>query len=164
MCSIIRIRVYTRIRNIVRGNPRISLCWKCEFINILLNRVRICEFYNISLVPLSIPPYYIPCKIDILKRYCISFSELSIYNLSPEDIFSATLWGGLQRNLRIMGTLTALYLQFNRSFRMNDLPQIALNTAIISKELNQLSLANFLNDNVSQALEDKLTYLWKPWF
>ena len=67
--------------------------------------------------------------------------------------------GGLQRNLRIMGTLTALYLQFNRSFRMNDLPQIALNTAIISKELNQLSLANFLNDNVSQALEDKLTYL-----
>ena len=58
-----------------------------------------------------------------------------------------------------MGTLTALYLRFNRSFRMNDLPQIALNTAIISKELNQLSLANFLNDNVSQALEDKLTYL-----
>ena len=103
--------------------------------------------------------HYIPCKIDILKRYCISFSELSIYDMSPEDIFSATLWGGLQRNLRIMGTLTALYLRFNRSFRMNDLPQIALNTAIISKELNQLSLANFLNDNVSQALEDKLTYL-----
>ena len=67
--------------------------------------------------------------------------------------------GGLQRNLRIMGTLTALYLRLNRSFRMNDLPQIVLNTAIISKELNQLSLANFLNDNVSQALEDKLTFL-----
>lgn len=67
--------------------------------------------------------------------------------------------GGLQRNLRIMGTLTALYLRLNRSFRMNDLPQIVLNTAIISKELNQLSLANFLNDNVSQALEDKLTNL-----
>jgi hypothetical protein len=58
-----------------------------------------------------------------------------------------------------MGTLTALYLRLNRSFRMNDLPQIVLNTAIISKELNQLSLANFLNDNVSQALEDKLTNL-----
>ena len=42
---------------------------------------------------------------------------------------------------------------------MNDLPQIVLNTAIISKELNQLSLANFLNDNVLQALEDKLTNL-----
>jgi hypothetical protein len=95
----------------------------------------------------------------VIKKYCISFSELSVYDLSPEDIFSATLWGGLQRNLRIMGTLTALYLQLNRSFRMNDLPQIVLNTAIISKELNQLSLANFLNDNVSQALEDKLTNL-----
>ena len=103
--------------------------------------------------------HYIPCKIDVIKKYCISFSELSVYDLSPEDIFSATLWGGLQRNLRIMGTLTALYLRLNRSFRMNDLPQIVLNTAIISKELNQLSLANFLNDNVSQALEDKLTNL-----
>ena len=103
--------------------------------------------------------HYIPCKIDVIKEYCISFSELSVYDLSPEAIFSATLWGGLQRNLRIMGTLTALYLRLNRSFRMNDLPQIVLNTAIISKELNQLSLANFLNDNVSQALEDKLTNL-----
>ena len=103
--------------------------------------------------------HYIPCKIDTMKKYCNSFSELSVYDISAEDIFSATLWGGLQRNLRIMGTLTDLYLRFDRSFRMHDLPQIVMNTAMISQELNQVSLTNFLNDNVMQTLEDKLVNL-----
>jgi hypothetical protein len=94
-----------------------------------------------------------------MKKYCNSFSELSVYGISAEDIFSATLWGGLQRNLRIMGTLTELYLRLNRSFRMHDLPQIVMNTAVISRELNQESLTNFLNDNVLQILEDKLVNL-----
>ena len=52
-----------------------------------------------------------------------------------EDIFKATLWGGLQRNLRIMGTLTELYIFSKRAFRMKDLPQIVSNTALLSKEL-----------------------------
>lgn len=103
--------------------------------------------------------HYIPCKLDIIRKYCDSFSELSVYGISTEDIFRATLWGGLQRNLRIMGTLTELYLRLNRSFRMRDLPQIVSNTAIISMELNQVSLANFLNNNVLQALENKLANL-----
>ena len=103
--------------------------------------------------------HYIPCKIDTIKKYCRSFSKLSAYDLSTEDIFSATLWGGLQRNLRIMGTLTELYLRLNRSFRMHDLPQIVMNTATISRELSQVNLANFLEDNVLQTLESKLETL-----
>jgi len=103
--------------------------------------------------------HYIPCKIDTIKKYCSIFSDLSVYDISAEDIYSATLWGGLQRNLRIMGTLTELYLRLNRSFRMHDLPQIVINTAMISQELNQVSLTNFLNDNVLQTLEDKLVNL-----
>ena len=39
---------------------------------------------------------------------------------------------------------------------MHDLPQIVSNTAKISMELNQVSLANFLNNNVLQTLETKL--------
>ena len=70
--------------------------------------------------------------------------------------YRSTLWGGLQRNLRIMGTLTELYINFNRSFRMNDLPQIVSNTALLSKELNQVKLANFLLEDVSENLEKEL--------
>ena len=103
--------------------------------------------------------HYIPCKIDTIKKYCNIFSELSVYDISADDIYSATLWGGLQRNLRIMGTLTELYLRFNRSFRMHDLRQIVINTAVISQELNQASLSNFLNDSIMQTLEAKLANL-----
>ena len=129
------------------------------------NELALIDFQDMCFGPIGIDlagiliDHYTPCKIDTIKKYCNSFSELSVYGISAEDIFSATLWGGLQRNLRIMGTLTELYLRLNRSFRMRDLPQIVLNTAIISKELNQVSLANFLNDNVSQTLSDKLANL-----
>ena len=103
--------------------------------------------------------HYIPCDVDTLKDFCNIFSELSIYKLTPEEVYCATLWGGLQRNLRIMGTLTELYLKSDRSFRLKDLPQIVSNTAILSNELQQTSLTNFLQDAVSKALKKELSIL-----
>ena len=100
--------------------------------------------------------HYIPLNLATLKKYCNCFAELSIYNISAEDVYRSTLWGGLQRNLRIMGTLTELYVNFKRSFRMNDLPQIVSNTALLSKELNLVQLANFLLEDVSENLEKEL--------
>ena len=100
--------------------------------------------------------HYIPLNLATLKKYCNSFAEISIYDISAEEVLRSTLWGGLQRNLRIMGTLTELYINFNRSFRMNDLPQIVSNTALLSKELNQVKLAHFLLEDVSEKLEKEL--------
>ena len=39
---------------------------------------------------------------------------------------------------------------------MNDLPQIVFNTALLSKELNQVKFANFLLEDVSENLEKEL--------
>ena len=39
---------------------------------------------------------------------------------------------------------------------MNDLPQIVSNTALLSKELNLVQLANFLLEDVSENLEKEL--------
>lgn len=103
--------------------------------------------------------HYTPCDVDTLKDFCNIFSELSIYKLTPEEVYCATLWGGLQRNLRIMGTLTELYLKSDRSFRLKDLPQIVSNTAILSNELQQTGLTNFLQDAVSKALKKELSIL-----
>jgi len=100
--------------------------------------------------------HYIPLNLATLKKYCNCFAEISIYDISAEDVYRSTLWGGLQRNLRIMGTLTELYVNFKRSFRMNDLPQIVSNTALLSKELNLVQLANFLLEDVSENLEKEL--------
>jgi len=103
--------------------------------------------------------HYIPCDLDVLKNYCKFFAEISIYEISSEEMYRAALWGGLQRNLRIMGTLTELYLKFNRPFRMKDLPQIVSNTVILSFEVGETSLAQFLQDNVLQILDKKLAVL-----
>jgi aminoglycoside/choline kinase family phosphotransferase len=91
-----------------------------------------------------------------MKAHCNTFANLSTYDLSAEEIYRATCWGGLQRNLRIMGTLTNLYLRFNRPFRMKDLPQILANTITLSLALNQEALATFLQDKVSPVLSKKL--------
>ena len=101
--------------------------------------------------------HYIACDLELMKVHCNTFANLSSYGLSAEEIYSATCWGGLQRNLRIMGTLTNLYLRFDRPFRIKDLPQILANTITLALALNQEALAIFLKDKVSPALTTKLT-------
>ena len=59
--------------------------------------------------------HYIELDLKVLKKYTDIFAELSSYGLSPEETLESTCWGALQRNLRIMGTLTSLYLRSNRS-------------------------------------------------
>jgi aminoglycoside/choline kinase family phosphotransferase len=100
--------------------------------------------------------HYVDCDLEVLRNYCSTFSEISCYDLSADDVYHATCWGGLQRNLRIMGTLTNLFLRFNRPFRMKDLPQILANTITLSLALNQKPLAGFLQDQVAPELHKKL--------
>ena len=100
--------------------------------------------------------HYVDCDLEVLRNYCSIFSEMSCYDLSADDVYHATCWGGLQRNLRIMGTLTNLFLRFNRPFRMKDLPQILANTITLSLALNQKPLAGFLQDQVAPELHKKL--------
>jgi hypothetical protein len=95
----------------------------------------------------------------MLRRHCSTFAEISCYDLSADDVYNATCWAGLQRNLRIMGTLTNLYLRFDRTFRLKDLPQILANTITLSFALNQKPLAAFLQDKVAPELHKKLESL-----
>ena len=46
---------------------------------------------------------------------------------SENDFFEFLRWGTIQRNLRILGTLSNLYLTKNRTFRLKDLPMILSN-------------------------------------
>ena len=100
--------------------------------------------------------HYVDCDLKILRSHCSTFAELSSYDLSSDDVYHATCWGGLQRNLRIMGTLTNLYLRFDRPFRLKDLPQILENTITLSSALSQKPLAAFLQDKVAPELHKRL--------
>ena len=57
---------------------------------------------------------------DSLKRYI----EIMEINVSINEAFEWVRWGAIQRNMRILGTLSKLYTNDNRAFRLKDLPAI----------------------------------------
>ena len=72
-----------------------------------------------------------------------------------ETIYEYAVWGGIQRNLRILGTLSNLYLQNGRTFRLPDLPLILNNLMMIIPD-NHQELKDFLRTEVFNLLNKKL--------
>ena len=111
-----------------------------------------------------------PIGIDlsgILVDHYYSFDEIEVrslldyYSLKsdiPEevDLFDALKWGCVQRNMRILGTLSDLYTSKNRTFRLKDLPMILNNLIAILG--NEKSKYDFLDES-SRMLEIKLKSL-----
>ncbi len=72
-----------------------------------------------------------------------------------ETIYEYAIWGGIQRNLRILGTLSNLYRQNGRTFRLPDLPLILNNLIVIIPD-NHQELKDFLRIEVFGLLNKKL--------
>ena len=76
---------------------------------------------------------------------------------SEPDLFEFLRWGCIQRNLRILGTLSNLYLTKKRSFRLKDLPMILNN--LISMIPDKHSSKDFMKYEVSPALIKRVAEL-----
>ena len=72
-----------------------------------------------------------------------------------ETIYEYAVWGGIQRNFRILGTLSNLYLQNGRTFRLPDLSLILNNLMVIIPDSHQ-ELKDFLRTEVFDLLNKKL--------
>jgi aminoglycoside/choline kinase family phosphotransferase len=70
--------------------------------------------------------------------------------LVADEIFEYARWGAIQRNMRILGTLSNLYLQQKRSFRLPDLELILLNLNSAIPE-DYVELKSFIMDSVFSA-------------
>ena len=107
--------------------------------------------------------------VEILKNEIFTTFKLSsVHDFSsdrantPKDtklisnqIFEYARWGAIQRNMRILGTLSNLYLTQDRTFRLPDLEQILLNlnSAIPEKHAE---LKSFIMDTVHIANNKKI--------
>ena len=89
-----------------------------------------------------------------LKRYN-EFMKLDVHAL---DTFEWLRWGGIQRGMRILGTLSKLYLETKRSFRLKDLSQILENFINLIPEENHICKA-LLIEKVSPALRKRMNEL-----
>ena len=143
--------------------------WKnCHFDferrNLILNKhgtISVIDYQDMRIGPIGIDlsgilvDHYYPYEENNVKEYLCYYADIS----GTQDIsylFEALKWGCIQRNLRILGTLTDLYVSQNRKFRLKDLPLILENTIAISSD------ENFITDffeEILHALKLKMSSL-----
>ena len=98
-------------------------------------------------------------NLELVSLYSNKFAQLSKFDLSGDEVYEYALWGALQRNLRIMGTLTSLYIHKNKKFRIMDLPRIISNSATVANEIGESELSNFLSNTVLPEFNERIKFL-----
>ena len=90
-----------------------------------------------------------PEGIDLAGISVVHSEDFKFHHrLSVENRKKIT-WGGIQRNMRILGTLVNLYLQQNRSFRLIDLPNILSNLIYLIPN-KYSNLKKFITTNIQK--------------
>ena len=77
-------------------------------------------------------------------------------NVSINEAFEWVRWGAIQRNMRILGTLSKLYINDNRAFRLKDLPTILDNLTELIPQKEFLNLRNTMLSEVKPKLLSEL--------
>ena len=87
------------------------------------------------------------------------YSELHKFDLGSNIIFEWVRWGAIQRNMRILGTLSKIYLDTNRSFRLKDLKIILNNFIELIPDNNFKDLKDYLSGEVQERLQIRLNQI-----
>jgi len=114
------------------------------------------KMYLIDYQDMCIGPIGIDLAALIFDHYLVHDVEiLKDKEIIDNEIFECARWGAIQRNMRILGTLSNLYLKQNRTFRLPDLEQILLNlnSAIPEKHAE---LKSFIMETVHIANNKKI--------
>ena len=136
--------------------------WKnCHFDferrNLILNHDRtisVIDYQDIKIGPIGIDlsgilvDHYYPFEEKSVINFVDYYAKKT--NFTTNEVFKYLKSGCIQRNLRILGTLSDLYISQKRTFRLKDLPMILKNTITI------LETENFPTDFFNDVME-KLT-------
>jgi hypothetical protein len=87
------------------------------------------------------------------------YGTLLKIDVDSESIFEWVRWGAIQRNMRILGTLSKIYLDTGRAFRLKDLKIILNNLIELIPDDNFKNLKNYLSGEVLQSLEIKMSQI-----
>ena len=128
------------------------------------NEIAVIDFQDLSSGPIGIDlagliiDHYIKYPDDMISNCLDHYSDLMEFQLNSNDIFEWIRWGAIQRNMRILGTLSSLYLDNKRTFRLKDLPMILSNLIDLIPEKYE-SLKNYLSKEVQPQLLKKLSQI-----
>jgi len=128
------------------------------------NEIAVIDFQDLSSGPIGIDlagiiiDHYIKYPDDTIANCLDHYSDLMEFQLDSSDIFEWIRWGAIQRNMRILGTLSSLYLDNERTFRLKDLPMILSNLIDLIPEKYE-SLKSYLTKEVQPQLLKKLSQI-----
>ena len=117
-------------------HPWVNCHFDFERRNLILdnnNELTIIDFQDMRIGPIGIDlagilvDHYHEVDLRATKDLLKFYSKQVKLDCSENDFFEFLRWGTIQRNLRILGTLSNLYLTKNRTFRLKDLSMILFN-------------------------------------
>lgn len=130
----------------LKKHPWLNCHFDYERRNLILNEhqsITAIDYQDMKKGPIGIDmagiliDHYYQCDDDSIRNSLKYFSNKINHKYSEEELHEFLTYGCLQRNMRILGTLTNLYLIHNRTYRLKDLPMIFSNlVAMIPDELN----------------------------
>lgn len=152
----------TVIRNL-SDHPKLNCHFDFERRNLIAsenNVISVIDFQDLCIGPIGIDlagillDHYLLFDETFVKDSLAFYKTKSSVNLNTDELFECFRWGGIQRNMRILGTLSRLYINDNRSFRLNDLPMILDN--LISIIPDNWACKNYMIDIIQPKLTKKL--------
>jgi len=129
------------------------------------NEIAVIDFQDLCIGPVGIDlagiiiDHYISYSDELINNALKHYIESCQLDVSVKDVFEWLRWGGVQRNMRILGTLSNLYIQDNRTFRLKDLPGILENLITLIPNDEFMSLKEYLSSAVMPKLYEELKAL-----
>ena len=126
------------------------------------NEIAVVDYQDLCSGPIGIDlaglliDHYIKYPDQKIMESLDAYSSLSEIDVSSEEIFEWVRWGAIQRNMRILGTLSKIYIDTDRSFRLKDLPQILNNLIELIPDKDFVALKEYLSEEVHQNLLARL--------
>ncbi len=143
--------------------PYVNCHFDFERRNLILserNEIFVIDFQDLSRGPIGIDlagillDHYRLADHDAITKALKYFQEQSHLLDDSIDAFELFRWGGVQRNLRILGVLSRLYLDEDKGFRLADMPLILQN--LISIIPDNWACKEYLTEEIEPKLKSKL--------
>ena len=147
-------------------HPWVNCHFDFERRNLVLkdnNQLIVIDYQDMKRGPIGIDlagilaDHYFEADISNIKRFINFYSTKINSKYSDDECFEFTRWGCIQRNLRILGTLSNLFLVKNRSFRLKDMPLILKNLTTMIP--NEHPSKIFLEKNIEPLLLETIEQL-----
>jgi aminoglycoside/choline kinase family phosphotransferase len=143
----------------LNDQPWMNCHFDYERRNLILDsseNLAVIDFQDLCIAPVGIDlagiliDHYQRYPNELIKDSLKQYIEIMNLNVSIIEAFEWVRWGAIQRNMRILGTLSKLYTNDNRAFRLKDLP------SILDNLIELIPQNEFLN------LRESLLYEVKP--